>query len=79
MKRYATKKRKTFYALFLKATNDIIISSTKVFIASILDIHVITITRNMKNKSKYETDEFIIWKNVPAHIGKARGRMKGVY
>ena len=66
------KKKKTPYACLIKAINRLIVSTTKVYIANELDINVRTITRNMENTNIYETNEYIIWRNIPIHIGKGR-------
>ena len=68
----AKKKKQHPYVCWIKETNKVIISTTKIFIANELGIHTRTISRNMERTDIYETNDFIIWRNVPIHIGKAR-------
>lgn len=76
MRRYSTRKKQNPYVLLIKATNTVVISTTKLFIANTLGIHSLTISRNMKGRLIYDTEEYTIWKNIPIHRGKVRGSSK---
>ena len=64
MKRRRKNGTKTYYIALNKANNSIHASITKVSIAEFLGINVITITRNMMNKVMFETDDYIIWRDI---------------
>ena len=66
--------KKTYYLCLVKATNNMIVSATKTFIARRLGIHVRTISRNMEKTDIYDTPEYTIWSNVPVHRAKPRGK-----
>ena len=70
---FKTKKRiKAPYVCWIKATNRMMMSTTKVYIANELGINVRTISRNMKSSDTYDTPEYTIWRDVPIHYGKGR-------
>jgi hypothetical protein len=81
--RFKTKRRtKAPYICWIKATNRIMMSTTKVYIANELSINVRTITRNMESSDTYDTPEYTIWRDVPIHYGKGRnytGNRKSEY
>ena len=71
MRNTAKNKGKPCYILLIKANNMVYLSTTKKYIADKLGIHSATITRNMLKSNCYITEEYIIWKNVPLHKGRA--------
>jgi len=64
MKRGRKKTPKGYYIALNKANNSIHIASTKLSIAEFLDIHVITVTRQLINCSMYANEKYIIWSDV---------------
>ena len=56
---------KLYYVGLNKKTNSVIISTSKLEIASYIGISVITINRHMIKTSVYDTEKYTVWKNVP--------------
>lgn len=60
-------RHKEYYVAVIRATNDILISTSKTDIADHLSINVKTVTRHLKDSSIYSNDKYILWSDVPTH------------
>ena len=60
-------RHKEYYVAVIKATNDILISTSKTDIADHLSINVKTVTRHLNDSSIYSNDKYILWSDVPTH------------
>lgn len=63
-------KKKTYYILYLKSNNNIYISTTKQYIADILGVHLITVSRHLEKNNKWIHSDFIVWKGINIHTAK---------
>lgn len=63
-------KKKTYYVLYLKRDDSVYISTTKQYIADILGVHLITVSRHLENSNKWIHSDFIVWKRVNIHTAK---------
>ena len=79
MKRKTKKRAKTHYVCLMKASNEVIISTTKQHIADILGINVVTINRHLDSNGVYSTDEWCFWANIPMHYSDVGYALKPRY
>jgi len=75
----AKRANKTCYIIQMKKTNRIIASTMKNIIAEYAGIHTITLTRHLDKSSIYETDSFIISKDVPLYTIQRRYNRKPTF
>jgi len=64
---------KTYYIALIKEDNSIKIATSKTAIAKFLNIHYITVYRQLDKTNVYTNDKYTIWSDVP--IETVQGRL----
>lgn len=65
MKRKTTIGKTIYYGAMIKSNHSLLISTVKQRIADHVGISAMNVARYMNSSSIYETDDYIIWSNVP--------------
>jgi hypothetical protein len=58
---------KTYYILYVKSNKRVFITTYRSIICRTLKINLVTFRRHLKNVLYYETEEYIIWKDISIH------------